>query len=322
MLGMVIVTSCCGYLFFGYKPVESIWMTVITLSSVGYSERPSMGMNEQLFTCAVIVIGMVTVATTCGSFVQMLVEGELEKSIGNRKNTREISKLKDHVVICGFGRLGQILADDLRHTDTPFVIIDRDEHRVEMIRQSDYLFIEGDTTDETTLMEAGIKNAKTLVTVLPSDACNVFVTLTGRNLNPRLRIVSRAENRSSVRKLYQAGVDRVVLPTMIGAQQISRLISRPNTADLVELLSQRGSLDVELDELVIDKDSPLAGMTLIECHTEQNDVLIIAAKKIDGQMVFNPKPDFLLSVGDTLIMLGRSEDIAAFGNRVEELVGS
>ena len=292
-------------------------MTVITLSSVGYSERPSMGVNEQLFTCVIIVVGMVTVGVTCGGFVQMLIQGELEKSIGNRKNTREISKLQNHVIICGFGRLGQILAEDLSHAGNPFVIIDQNEDRIEMIRESGYRFIDGDTTDETTLLEAGIKNAKTLVTVLPSDASNVFVTLTGRNLNPGLQIVSRAENKSSVRKLYQAGVDRVVLPTMIGAQQISRLISRPNTADLVELLSQRGSLNVELDELVIDKESPFVGLAISDCEAEKNNVLIIATKKIDGQMVFNPKPDFVISVGDTLIMLGRAEDIAAFSSDLE-----
>lgn len=292
-------------------------MTVITLSSVGYSERPSMGVNEQLFTCVIIVVGMVTVGVTCGGFVQMLIQGELEKSIGNRKNTREISKLQNHVIICGFGRLGQILADDLSHAGTPFVIIDHNEDRIEMIRESGYRFIDGDTTDETTLLEAGIKNAKTLVSVLPSDASNVFVTLTGRNLNPGLQIVSRAENKSSVRKLYQAGVDRVVLPTMIGAQQISRLISRPNTADLVELLSQRGTLNVELDELVIGQESPFAGLAISDCEAEKNNLLVIATKKIDGQMVFNPKPDFVISVGDTLIMLGRAEDITAFTSNVE-----
>ena len=292
-------------------------MTVITLSSVGYSERPSMGVNEQLFTCVIIVIGMVTVGVTCGGFVQMAVQGELEKTIGNRKNTREISKLQNHVIICGFGRLGQILADDLSHAGTPFVIIDHNEDRIEMIREGGYRFIDGDTTDETTLLQAGIKHAKTLVTVLPSDASNVFVTLTGRNLNPGLQIVSRAENKSSVRKLYQAGVDRVVLPTMIGAQQISRLISRPNTADLVELLSQRGTLNVELDELVIDQESPFGGLAISDCEAEKNNVLVIAAKKIDGQMVFNPKPDFVISVGDTLIMLGRAEDIAAFSSNLE-----
>lgn len=187
-----------------------------------------------------------------------------------------------------------------------------------MIRQAHYLFIEGDTTDESTLLEAGIQNAKTLVSALPSDAANVFVTLTGRNLNPDLQIISRAENKSSVRKLYQAGVNRVVLPTMIGAQQISRLISRPTTADLVELLSQRGSSDVELDEVFIDKDSPLLGLSLEECDCAHLNVLVIAAKKIDGQMIFNPKLDFVISVGDTIIVMGRPEDISKLPQHVSE----
>lgn len=118
MLGIVVVISYCGYSFFGYKPTESVWMTVITLSSVGYSERPTMDVNEQLFTCAIIIVGMITVGITCGGFVQMSIEGEIEKTMGHRRNVRDIAKLKNHVVICGYGRLGQILADDM-HRPTP-----------------------------------------------------------------------------------------------------------------------------------------------------------------------------------------------------------
>jgi voltage-gated potassium channel len=241
--------------------------------------------------------------------------GELEEIFGRRRMTREINRLDRHTIIVGFGRIGRILAADLARQGKPFVVIEREPDRCRDAGERDYLYLLGNATDDEVLESAGVARAHSLISALPNDADNVFITLTARNLNRDLAIVARAEHASSDRKLRQAGANRVVMPSTIGAQQMSRLITRPHTADLLELLAEQGNLDVEIDELKILAESPLAGQTVGESQVHrQHNLLVLAIKKVTGTLALSPAADYRFQAGEIAIVLGKPADIIRFRN--------
>lgn len=312
--GVVLVVAILGYRLSGRDWMSSLYMVVITVTTVGYGDdklhMPSSA--EQFFTVVVIVLGVTAGAYTIGGFLQMMAEGEIDRALGRRRMTREIQQLRDHVIICGFGRIGQILASEIASQDQ-FVVVDNDPARVTEAGERQLLVLSGDATEEEILLAAGVERAKALVTSLPNDAANVFITLTSRNLNQNLRIVSRAEYRTSEKKLLQAGANRVVLPASIGATQMARLITRPNTAELIELLSDRSQLDLELDEVRVAPGGPLVGKSVEDAETHRRHrLLVVAVKQPDGNMVFNPGGEYIFQEEDMLIVMGRTDDIDRF----------
>lgn len=313
VLAAVVVLAITGYVLLGYNLVEAIWMVVITISSVGYGERSAQGPVFQLFTVGVIVLGMSAAAYTLGGLVQLLTQGEVERVLGIRRMTREIERLTGHVIVCGYGRMGQLLTASLRRQKLPFLLVDRDPKLADDARQLDYLVIAGDATVDSVLLSAGIQQAKTLVTVLPSDADNVFITLTARNLCPQLQIIARAEQRSTESKLRQAGADKVVMPALVGARQLSRLITHPATADLIELVQENDSVEFQLEEIELAPKSRLVGATVRDTEAHRKHRLLVAAiKQADGNMVFNPDADHKFAAGDVVIIMGRADDLERF----------
>lgn len=218
-------------------------------------QRPTV----QLLTIGVVILGISAAFYTFGGLLEMVLEGELERVLGHRRRTKGIEQLRDHVVICGFGRIGQVLAEDLARQRVPLVVIDLDPASTAEAGERNLLYLEGDATADETLIATRLQHARTLVTCLPNDAANVFITLTGRNLNPTIQIIARAEHRSSERKLIQAGANRVVMPAANGARRIAPLVTRPSTADVVELVTERDDLDFVLDELLVTEGSRLGG---------------------------------------------------------------
>lgn len=311
ILAIVFGASVLGFRFVGgYGWIEAAWMVVITISSVGYGEHSDVSPKVQVLTMAVILLGMTSAAYVGGGLIQMVLEGELARVLKHRRTSRGIEELNQHVVVCGFGRIGQILVADLHQRGQPFVVIDSDPAKFEDAESRQYLFLNGDATEDAVLMEAGIKRAKTLVSVLPSDAANVFITLTARNLNPSLSIIARAEHRTTEKKLLQAGANKVVLPAVIGARQVERLITRPSTADLVEQ-------DYQLDEVTVVERGKLAGTTVEATEAKRRHrLLIVAVKQADGTMMFNPDATYTFQVGDIAIVMGHAEDIARFRGEV------
>lgn len=286
-------------------------MVVVTISTVGYSEASQQSTSVQIVTIAVIVIGVTAGAYTFGAFVQFLLEGELERALGIKKMTREINKLTQHVVICGFGRLGQDLAEQLTHRKIPFVVIDIDEAALEKAKIQNRLVIQGDATQESVLLSAGIERARALVSGLPSDAENVFITLTARNLCPIIQIISKSEEESSCRKLRQAGANRIVMPHRVGAQQMERMISRPSTADLIELFAETKQLDMELDEIVVPLGSPLVGFSIKDSQIKESyGVLLVGIKDPTGEFKFNPQPEYNIRENEILVVMGESQGIS------------
>lgn len=310
-LASVFVTAVISYHYVGgYSWLDSVWMVVVTISTVGFSEHSEAEPIVQLMTITVILLGVTAAAYTVGGFIQLTLEGEIDRALGRRKMTKEISRVRDHVIICGFGRLGQDLAKQLQHRGLEFVVIDEDPEKVKLAGELKGLSVTGDATSDSVLAEANLKHAKALVTSLPSDAENVFITLTARNLKPEIQIIAKSEQESSCRKLRQAGADKIVMPHRVGAQQMERMISRPTTADLVELFAEASHLEMELDEFQVAGHSSLIGRPLCESRIKDDfNLLVVGIKNTDGEFRFNPTPQEMISDGDTLLVMGQDDDI-------------
>lgn len=310
-LASVVLLSILGFRFLGdYDWLESIWMVVVTISTVGFSESTSSSPAIQVFTICVIILGVSSSVYTCGGFIQLALEGEVGRALGNRKMTKEMNRLSRHVIVCGYGRLGQDLANQLKHRGIPFVVCDLDLKKVQSANEENVLAFQGDATSEQTLEQANLSKARALATALPTDAENVFITLTARNLRPDIQIISKSEHESSCKKLRQAGADKIVMPHRVGAQQMERMISRPSTADLVELFAEASHLEMELDEFRVSRESALVGTSLLKSQIkEEFDLLVVGIKDDEGHFRFNPKPHETIRENDILLVIGQVEDI-------------
>jgi len=313
VLIVVFVISSVGYRLLGYDWIGSIWMTAITISTVGYGEVSDATATQQLFTIVVIIVGMSASVYTFGGFFQMVLEGEIERTLGHRRVTRGIERLNHHVIVCGYGRMGEALTQNLQRLGRAFVVIDQNLDRFEDARALDYLCLSGDATQDEILVAAGIERAAALVSALPSDADNVFITLTSRHLNPAIQIIARAEHKTTEAKLRQAGADKIVSPALMGARTMERMITRPSTAHLMELVSETTFMDLELDELVVPETSSLVGVTVGDTGPfQRHDLLVAAVKRPDGTMHFNPGNDYAFQAKDTVIVMGHVEAIQRF----------
>ena len=314
VLAVIVVVAILGYRFLGgYEWAEAVWMVAVTITSVGYGERSTQPWYMQLFTVAVVLLGISAAGYTFGGFLQLLLAGELEDVMGHRLMKQQIDRLSGHTIICGFGRIGRTLADDMTRHQQKFVIIEQNEENLAAARDAGYLCLHGDATEDEMLLAAGCHRAKALITGLPNDAANVFITLTARNLNRDLLIVARAGHGSSERKLRQAGADKVVLPSSIGAQLMSRMIMRPTTADLMELVAEQGNLNVQLDEMRVGEVCQLLGKSIRDTNAHsQFRLLVLAIKQSSGKMIFNPEADYKLERDDIIILMGKKSDIERF----------
>ncbi|NJM76557.1 MAG: potassium channel protein [Acaryochloridaceae cyanobacterium RU_4_10] len=313
-----LVVAVFGYILAGWPWMDAIYMVVITVFGVGYGEvHPITSPLLRIFTICVIIAGTTSAVYVVGAFIQMVTEGEIEKAIGVRRMNQDIESLRKHVIVCGFGRLGQVLSRQLSQSKLLFVVIDHDMERVAMAESFGYLVKFGNATDETTLTEVGIHKAKVLATVLPDDATNVYITLTARELNPSLRIIARGELPSTEKKLKLAGADQVVLPASISAQRMAYMITHPVTLDFLnqddgrqtlnELLSQ---VDIQADEIVIVPDSPIIGATVGDIEVRgKGTFIVVALRRSDGNTIIHPEQSLVLEGGDIVIVMGHRGDI-------------
>ena len=309
----VIVAAVLGYRIAGRDWLDAIYMVVITVSTVGYGESSHLSPGQQVLTMGVIVIGISAAVVSLGGFIQMMMEGEIDRALSLGRTTRAIERLERHVVLCGFGRIGRILAHELTGKSQSFVVIDSGADAVAEAQHLGYLVRLGDATEEEVLRAAGVERAKTLVTALPGDADNVFITLTARDLNRDLQIIARGEFPSTEKKLLQAGANRVVLPAAIGALRMAAIITRPSAIELLELVSGRSVLDVEVDEITVAAASTLVGRTIADSDIRRRSgLLIVAIKQKAGAMIFNPGTEVVFRPDDTLIVMGRVADIDRF----------
>ncbi len=313
ILAGLFVAGVAGYWLWGWTLIESVYMVALVFSTVGLEEVHQLTQGQMVFTTVLIVLGVSAAVYVTGGFLQMVAEGEINRRLGMRRMTREIERLRSHVVVCGFGRMGETLAAELHGGRIPFVVIERDPERIAEASAQGYLAVNDDATQEEALLGVGVMHAKTLVTTLPSDADSVFITLTAHNLNPAMRIIARGELRSTEKKLIQAGADQVVLPATTAAQRMATMIRRPSAVELIEVVAGRQLTEIELDELLITKASPLDGVTVRQSEPRtRHGLMIIAVRHANGRLEFNPGGNTVFQTGSTVVVMGRREDIDRF----------
>lgn len=310
----VIAMGVMGYVLLGWSLSDALFQVVITISGVGFGEvRPLTGLPTRVHTMLVIVFGVIAVAYTVSGLLQLVTEGELQKVMGHERLRKRIETLCDHVVIVGFGRMGALIAEELSRAGVPFVVVEVSVDRAPEIDKMGYLHVLGDATEESVLAEAGLDRAKQLVTVVPSDADNVFITLTARQMAPTVQIIARAELPSTQRKLEQAGANHVVSPAVIGARRMTGIITNPFTVQFIDLMTAKTKLAIEMDEIAIPEGSSLANRSLREADiARRTGVVVVALKRADGEVVFPPVVDQPLNPGDTLVLMGGRSNLDQF----------
>lgn len=307
MVLTVFVVGTVGYSLFGLALVDAAYMTVITITTVGYRELLGEDLTDaqKWFTMAIIVTGVSTVLYTFTLGVQVVVEGQLREFVGRRRMDKKIAEMRDHAIVCGWGRVGKAVAHDIRQTGKEVVIVDMDAHRVADI---DLPTVVGDATLDTTLRAAGIQHASALIAALEGDAENLFVTLSSKAINPELFIVARARQDESVPKLSRAGADRVVNPQELGAARMASFVVQPNVAEFVDVVMHERSMDFRMQEVEIPAHSRLADHTLREANLRQQaGVLVLALRSNDGAFTTNPDPDTVLRPHDIVIAVGTDD---------------
>lgn len=313
---LFFVASCAvavvGYVIAGWSIVEAIYMVIITIFGVGYGEvRPIEDTSLRLFTIGVIIAGCTSSIYVVGGFIQLIAEGELNRYLGARRMTRGIGSLTNHVIVCGFGRVGHILADELQEAGVEFVIIDVNQERLQEAEGRGIYVIVGDASDEAALKSAGIDRARSLATVLPDDAANVYITLTARELNEEIEIIARGESPAAEKKLMRSGASRVVLPAAIGASRVAKLITRPSAEEVLAEEDQRQAISEDLEQLglqladvTIEAGSDLCGATLRDVSLEAGvQFVVVAVRDPDGSVLKNPPDDHELQADETLVVV-------------------
>jgi len=304
------VVALLAYMANGWSFADALYMVVITVYTVGFGEvRPVETTALRAITMALIVSGSTAIIFITGALVQLITASQFQQILGSRRMQKDIESLSDHVIICGFGRIGQMLARELRAARCPFVILERSEQRMLVARASEYLCVQGDATDEDCLVEAGVTRARALATVLPDDAANVFITLSARSLARDILIIARGELPSTEGKLIKAGADRVILPARIGAERVAELllyegVDKALAGSEVERELRRLGLDFEI--AVAEAGSACAGATV--AHAEEmgaGNFLIVAIERATGGVIAQPGPEVTIEAGDGVAIVAR-----------------
>lgn len=318
LLLIIVVTGTLGYTLIEAWPLlDSLYMTIITITTVGFGEVRALSGTGRFFTIGLIICSVGIVAYLVRQLAGAIVEGEIRRLMGRRKLEKAINRLKDHYIVCGYGRIGSYICEEFRDEGLPFVVIEREEKVIQGMEEGQ-VYIRGDATDERTLIDAGVERAKALITAVASDAENLYITLTARGLNPNLFILSRASEEKAERKLVSAGANKVVSPYLIGAHRMAMAIIRPAVVELMEIAMKRESLHLQLKEIKVNDTANLPGTTLRESGIRSKlDLIVVAIKREDGSMLFNPAFNTSIEKGDTLITLGQKANLDSLAELVK-----
>lgn len=312
LIALIVSFGTIGYMGIeGWDFIDSLYMTIITLTTVGFKEVNDLSLSGRIFTIVLLIGGVGTVFYTLGIGAKIIVEGELQEVYGRRRLEKKLKDLRDHYIVCGYGRMGKIVARELKHGKLKFAVIEKNEVLLDSDEKNETLIIQGDATSDDLLKKVGIERAKCLISVLPTDAENLYVVLSARVLKPDLLIVARAGEEGSEQKLLRAGADRVVSPYHIGGLRMAHSVLKPAVVDFIEFATKSGNIDLQIEEITIRESSQLANLSLDECGIGRDlGIIIVAIKQKTGEMKFNPTFRTAMQVGDTLIAVGETSKLA------------
>jgi voltage-gated potassium channel len=318
-LGAVVVLGTVGYVVLGFPVLEALYQTVTTVTTVGFREVRPLDDAGIVFTIVLILLGVGTALYTLGVLIQTLVEGDLRDVFGRRRMERKIADLAAPVIVCGWGRVGRVIAKDVADAGATPVVVDRDATRLE---SSPYPTVLGDATDDATLRKAGLDRARALVAALDSDAGNLFVTVSARALRPDLFIVARVRVEESVEKLRRGGADRVVNPQSIGGARMAAFVLQPHVTEFLDVVMHDRGIEFRLEEVTVATQSRVVGQTLREAQIrDRSGSLVLAVRDAGGAFSTNPSPDAQLAAGQVLIAIGTPAELTALSALVGDRAG-
>jgi len=311
LLFITIFSGTIGYIVLeGMTPFDAFYMVLITISTVGFGEIKPLSELGRAMTLLIIVSGISLLTYTLGQVATIFLEGELRKILGRRKLEKQIAALKGHYIICGYGRIGQIIVKELKAANMPLVVIDQDQAGIDQLEAEGILYLMMDATSDDALEAAGLEKARGLVTAVSSDADNVFIALSAKGLRPDIFILARASDAKNERKLLRAGASRVVCPYEMGGRRMAEILNKPTVVDFLDQTMMRSELGLQMEEAQISEDSQITGKTVMSSNLRQEfGVIIVAIKRKTGEMVFNPGPAEVFNAGDVIVVIGKRAEL-------------
>jgi voltage-gated potassium channel len=307
VIAVLMAMGTCGYKFFlpAQTWFDCFYFTLITITTIGFSEPSGMTESARYFTAFLILTGVTTIGYALSAAAQALVEFELVAQFGRRRMYKDISKLTNHFIVCGSGRIGGGVIREIARRGHDFVVIESDESVADKLLSQGYLVLMGDATNDDVLRAAGIERARGMVCAVSSDPDNLYITLAARDLNKTIRIVARANDESGINRLLKAGADKVVSPTITGSNQMAQVLLRPAVADFMEMATMTEQMELEMEQIEIYEGSPFINRALKDTAIRSAlDVIIIAIRRHNGAMIFNPAADTVIELRDALVAIG------------------
>lgn len=307
----IIAFGTLGYMVIEDWPFfDALYMTVMIVTTVGIKEVHPIDKAGEAFTIVLMLGGIFVLFYAASAIIQAVVSGQVQQVLGRQRMEQALAGLKDHVIVCGYGRMGRLVCREFSSQRLPFVVIERQEEALEKFKLPHGIPMQGDASSDDVLKAAGVARARALVAVLASDADNLYITMSARLLNDKLFIVARAEDERAEQKLHRAGASRVVSAYAMGGYRVAHAVLRPTVVDFLDQAIRAEHLEVQIEEVQIASHSRLVGKTLIDARVRQDlGIIIVAIKKATGAMVFNPPSDAVLAIGDILIAIGHKEQL-------------
>lgn len=311
IFGVMLAAGTLGYMIIErWSFLDALFMTVTTITTVGYREIQPLDTKGRIFTIVLVLFGVGTAFYLLTTFVALIIEGDLRAAFGLTRMKGRIEQLRDHHILCGFGRVGEEIAREFNERKTPFVVVENNRDTLQRAVEQGYLVVEGDAASDEVLLEAGVKRARTLLAASDSDSGNTYITLTAKALNPQIFVVARAARRESEARAMRAGADRVISPYAISGRRMALSALQPNVVDFIDTLAVGRNAEQILAEIEVTEESCLFGLSVRQL-LEASPVTILGLQRAGGELIVGPREDVRLEMGDRLMVVGREGDVAA-----------